>query len=509
MHLRGVVLEAHQNYVLEMKDIRKVFPGVVACDGVNLNVRKGTVHALVGENGAGKSTMMKILAGEYIPDQGEIYFQGKKAVISSTRDALNLGISTVYQELNLVPEMTIAENIFLGRELVDSSRMFVRFKDLYAQAGKYLQELGLKYDPRTKINKLSVSGAQMVEIAKGISRGASLIVLDEPTSAITDSEVDVLFTQIRNLKKKGITFIYISHKMNEIFSISDDVTVMRDGKWVGTHGIKEMNEKKLISLMVGRELSEMFPKVACDIGETVFEVKNLTKKGVFSNISLSVKKGEILGISGLMGAGRTELARAIFGLDSIDSGEILVEGRKAVIKSPADSIRQGVVMLPEDRKQVGLVLIRSVLENIGLSNLDQFTSYELLNIRKERKVCADIAKRVGVKAHNLQVQVKTLSGGNQQKVVICKWLLQKLKVLILDEPTRGIDVGAKSEIHRLMGEFAKKGMAVIMISSELPEMLGMSDRIMVMREGEISGELTREEATQEKIMTLAMGGRKQ
>jgi inositol transport system ATP-binding protein len=424
--------------------------------------------------------------------------------IKNTQDAFDIGISTVYQELNLVNEMTIAENMFLGRE--PSKSIFIDDKFINQDSKKYLNNVGLSYDPETKLGDLSVAAQQMVEIAKGINRGSKLIVLDEPTSAITEAEVATLFNLVNELKAKGITFIYISHKMDEIFSICDDVTVMRDGTRVVTRPIKGLDKDSLVALMVGRELTNLFPKIEVEIGDEILRVENLTRKGVFSDVSFTVKRGEILGLSGLMGAGRTEVARAIFGLDDVSSGKVYLEGKENEVRRPRDAINSGIAYVPEDRKLLGLCLERPILENICLPNLEMFSKYGILDLRLEREQAEDISRKLKTKTYSLNAAAGTLSGGNQQKVVLSKWLLRDLKVLILDEPTRGIDVGAKSEIHKLMGEFAKNGMAVLMISSELPEILGMSDRILVMSEGRLTGELNREEATQENIMHFATGG---
>ena len=501
-------MSSDNEFLLEMRNIIKTFPGVKAVDNVTLRVRPGTVHALCGENGAGKSTLMKILAGEHKLDSGEIIFDGEKVDINSTQDAFHVGISTVYQELNLVPEMTIAENMFLGREPKQKNGLFVDANYINEETKKYLKDVGLEhYGPRTKLGKLSVSAQQMVEIAKGITRGSKLIILDEPTSAITDAEVATLFKLINDLKAKGITFIYISHKLDEIFEITDDVTVMRDGTYVDTKLTSEIDEKALVSLMVGRELTHLFPKSEVEIGDVVFEAKSLKRSGKFQDVSFQIRQGEILGISGLMGAGRTEVARAIFGLDPLDEGEMFLDGLPYEVKRPIDAIRHGIAYVPEDRKEIGLCLGRPILENISLASLEMFSKNGFLNTKYERKEAEEISKQLRTKTHSLDVPAQTLSGGNQQKVVLSKWLIRPLKVLILDEPTRGIDVGAKSEIHKLMCKFAAKGMAVIMISSELPEILGMSDRILVMHEGNFKGELSREDATQERIMTLATGGK--
>ena len=501
-------MSSDNEFLLEMLNIVKNFPGVKAVDDVTLRVRPGTVHALVGENGAGKSTMMKILAGEHRSDRGEIRFGGRQVEIKTTQDAFDVGVSTVYQELNLVNEMTIAENMFLGREPKLKNGFFVDANYINNETAKYLKGIGLDhFGPRTKLGKLSVSQQQMVEIAKGIHRGSKLIVLDEPTSAITDAEVATLFKLINELKAKGIAFIYISHKMDEIFEISDEVTVMRDGKYVDTVPTEKLTEKSLVSLMVGRELTQLFPKTEVEIGDVVFEARGLTRKGKFKDVSFKIRQGEIIGVSGLMGAGRTEVARAIFGLDPLDSGEMLLDGQPYDAKKPINAIRNGIAYVPEDRKEVGLCLERPILENVSLASLEMFSKNGFLDLKSERIEVEGISKQLKTKTHSLDVNAGTLSGGNQQKVVLSKWLIRPLKVLILDEPTRGIDVGAKSEIHKLMCKFAAKGMAVIMISSELPEILGMSDRILVMHEGKFKGELSREEATQESVMTLATGGK--
>jgi inositol transport system ATP-binding protein len=493
-------------YILEMKNISKSFPGVKALDKVNLKVRKGTVHALIGENGAGKSTLMKVLSGAHQIDEGEIYFDGQKLGRQNARSTLELGISMIHQELSTVLDMTIAENIFLGREPESKIRLFVDFKEIYKNTEMLLSKLGIKYNPRMKMRKLSVAGMQMIEITKAISRGAKLIIMDEPTSSITDSEVQILFKQIRELKSKGVSIIYISHKLDEIFEICDDITVIRDGKWIASGSAGQYDKNKLVTQMVGREITEIFPKETVEIGETLLEVKGLTRKGIFEDVSFNVRKGEILGISGLVGAGRTEVVRGIFGLDHLDSGEIILEGKKLKIKSPSDAIKNGIVMLPEDRKLLGLALCRSVKENIVLANLNKMAPGMFINSKKELEEINKLIELLSIKVPSVNTPANNLSGGNQQKVVLAKWLLGQVKVFILDEPTRGIDVGAKSEIHRLMCSLAQKGLCIIMISSELPEILGMSDRILVMHEGRLQGEISRQEATQEKVMTLATGG---
>lgn len=492
-------------YVLEMRNVSKSFSGVKALDNVSLKVKKGSVHALVGENGAGKSTLMKILCGEYQIDEGEIYFKGKKVEIENTQTALDLGISYIHQELSPILDMTIAENIFLGREPTYGNGMFVDFDRLYSEAEKLLLDMSLMLDPHCKMRELSVAERQLVEIIKAISRGASLIVMDEPTSAITEREVEILFEKIRELKARGVSIIFITHKLDEIFEVADDITVIRDGKWIDSNCAEYYDKAKLITLMVGRTINDIFPKKKVKIGDTAIEVKNISTNGVFEDISFKVRKGEILGVAGLVGAGRTEVARAIFGLDPIDSGEIIMNDKSLKIRTPYDAISNGIVMVPEDRRELGLVMCRSIRENISLPNLEMLFPGPLINEGQEVKLVNEMVKKLQIKTPYINLKVNKLSGGNQQKVVIAKWLIREIKVLILDEPTRGIDVGSKSEIHKLIGDLAETGVAIIMISSELPEILGMSDRIIVMHEGKLTGELSRQEASQEKIMTLATG----
>ncbi|WP_414091285.1 sugar ABC transporter ATP-binding protein [Rhizobium sp. BR 314] len=496
--------------VLEMRDIVKAFPGVLALDGMNLKVRAGTVHVLVGENGAGKSTLMKILSGTYTIDGGEILFKGETLSGQDTSAALERGISMIHQELSPVLDMTIAENIFLGREPAMSEKgflsRFVDFARMNADTRALLDRVALKYDPETKMRDLSIAAMQLIEIVKAISRQASLVIMDEPTSAISDTEVAMLFRQIADLKASGVAIIYITHKMDEIFQIADDITVMRDGQFIAAAPASEYDPSKLISQMVGRTISSIFPKEEVPIGDVVLSVNKLTRTDVFEDVSFTVRAGEILGLSGLIGAGRTEVARVIFGLDPADFGTICLNGTVLKLKSPKDAISRGIAMVSEDRKAEGLVLCRSVGENISLANLKKFAGGLFISERQEETAAQRMIKMLQIKTPGTAMIVENLSGGNQQKIVLAKWLLGDLKLLILDEPTRGIDVGSKSEIHRLMTEFARQGLAIIMISSELPEILGMSDRIVVMSEGRVAGELTRSEANQESIMRLATGG---
>ena len=500
---------ATAQYVLEMRDITKRFPGVLALDRMNLQVRPASVHVLVGENGAGKSTLMKILSGVHAIDGGEIFFDGRKLDHQDTAAALSSGISMIHQELSPVLEMTIAENIFLGREPSRGPGIlasFVDFEKMYADTRVLLDRLGLKYDPRTRMRELSIAAMQLIEITKAISRKASLIIMDEPTSAISDTEVTMLFRQITDLKASGVAIIYITHKMDEIFQIADDITVMRDGQFIAANPASFYDPGKLISQMVGRTISNIFPKEDVPIGDEVLAVRDLTRQGVFENVNFTVRQGEIVGLAGLIGAGRTEVARAIFGLDPIDGGEVLLGGTPIRIATPSDAIGHGIAMVSEDRKAEGLVLCRSVGENISLANLTKFVRGLSIKESAETAEGARMIKLLQIKTPNAAMVTENLSGGNQQKIVIAKWLLGEIKLLILDEPTRGIDVGSKSEIHKLMVQLARQGLAIIMISSELPEVLGMSDRIVVMQEGSVRGELNRSEANQENVMRLATGG---
>lgn len=488
--------------LLDMKQIIKSFNGVEVLHGIDFSLRAGTVHALMGENGAGKSTLMKVLAGVHKCDDGEIWLKGKKTEIQSPRHAQELGIAMIHQELSPVPEMTVAENIFLGRE--PRKGLFVDYKKMYADTEKLLGEMKVRVSPRAKIGRLKVADQQLIEISKAISLNADIIVMDEPTSAITDQEVEILFKTIADLKKKGAGIIYISHKMDEIFRIADDITVLRDGTYVNSWEAKDIDNNTLIKNMVGRELNEIFPKIKVPAKDVVMEVRHFTKENQFEDISFLVREGEILGIAGLIGAGRTELMNAIFGLEKPDSGEVFFEGRKVEIRRPSDAIRHGIAYVTEDRKNEGLVLEMGVGQNITIASMKTLSSGMFIKRQEEKKTIDDQIRALRIKVHSPRQLVGKLSGGNQQKVVLAKWMMKNPKLLILDEPTRGIDIGAKSEIYKLMGEFVEKGNSIIMISSEMPEAMGMSDRILVLSNGRLSGELSREEFAQEDIMKMAV-----
>ncbi len=494
--------EYTDDIVLEMRDIVKVFPGIRALNKMNLKVRRGKVHVIAGENGAGKSTLMKVINGEYIAEEGSVILEGAPLGKRTIQESIDLGIYMIHQEINPVIQMTIGENIFLNRE-PQKLKGVVDFKKLYQDAQRLLDSLGISYDAKTPMSELSIGGFQLIEIAKAVNSNASVIIMDEPSSAIADHEVSILFEQIARLKKKGVAIIYITHKMDEIFQIADDITIIRDGEWISSGPASEYDISRLISLMVGRNIDTMFPKEKAPIKDVVMEVKGLTCPGAFQNISFQVRAGEILGFAGLIGAGRSEVMRAIFGLAPYTEGEIFIDGQKARIRNTEDGIRHGIAMVCEDRRRDGIIPERSCRENISLSALRKFSRMGIIHSKEESQAVSQSIQKLSIKLSETSQPVKSLSGGNQQKVILAKWMLQDLKIFILDEPTRGIDVGAKSEIHRLMCEFAKQGIAIIMISSELPEILAMSDRILVMREGEIRGELTADEASQEAIMHYA------
>ncbi len=490
-------------YILEMTDIRKEFPGVLALDDIQFKVRPGTVHALMGENGAGKSTLMKIIMGIYKADKGTVLVKGEKAHIFNTKTAFAHGISMIHQELSPVPHMTVSENIWLGREF--KKGFFVDHSMMREKTVELLEHLELDINPDQKMVNLSVAQTQMVEIAKAISYDSELIIMDEPTSAITEKEVNHLFKIINELRSKNIAIIYITHKMDEVFEISDEVSVFRDGKYIGTEAADNMTKDKLVSWMVGRELSQVFHKEQAEIGDVILEVRNLSSGDRFRNVSFQLKAGEILGIAGLMGAGRSEVVETIFGVREKTSGEVFVKGEKVNIRAPHDAIRHKIALLTEDRKLSGLFLPLTVKENMEIVSIDRYIRGGFISHAQIVSDCEDQVNKLAIKTPSLYQITDNLSGGNQQKVLISKWLLNAPDILILDEPTRGIDVGAKAEIHKLMTKLVQAGKAVIMISSEMPEVLGMSDRVLVMHEGDLVGELNREEADQEKILMLASG----
>lgn len=492
--------------LLLMRGISKQFPGVVALQNVNLDVQFGEVHALVGENGAGKSTLMKCLSGVYQPDSGEIFFKGQPVKFANTRQAQAAGIAIIHQELNQIPHLSITENIFLGTELQHGP--LLNWIEMHRRARQLLEQLHLDIDPRTPIAKLGVGQQQMVEVAKALHHNADLIIMDEPTSALSTREVEDLFAIVRQLRADDVGIIYISHHLDEVFEISQRITILRDGHYVTTEPTHQMTTERLIRLMVGRDLSEQYPKEVIQRGDEVLRVEHLTQGTRLRDISFTLYRGEVLGVAGLVGAGRTELARALFGADPIDDGQIFINGQRVFIHSPRDAIRHGIALLTEDRKRQGLILGMSTRENITLAVLERLTKTIFTDRRKESELSQTYIDKMAIKTPSQDQLVVNLSGGTQQKVVLAKWMATAPRILIFDEPTRGIDVGAKVEIYRLMNALTREGIAIMMISSELPEILGMSDRIMVVCQGQVTGFLTREEATQEKIMALAtaMGG---
>lgn len=493
-------------WLLEMAGISKIFPGVLALDNVSLRVRAGTVHALIGENGAGKSTLMKVLNGMYRPTSGEIRLRGEPVQIRDLRDSLNLGISMIYQELNPIPAMTVAENIFVGREPTVGWTGIVSRSRMNTDARRLFEALGLDMNPNAKLSSLSVAEVQMVEIAKAISFNSEIIIMDEPTSAITNREIEKLFGIIRTLKAQNKAVIYISHKINELFEIADVMTVMRDGRYIDTKPTSELTPQSLISMMVGRKFDDLFPKEDVPLGEVVLSVDGLSQGNRVKDVSFELRRGEILGIAGLMGAGRTELVETIFGIRKPSAGTIRIGGRQVSIDSPREAIRNRVALVSEDRKMMGLNLRASTKDNITLIDLGRYCGLGgIIQARQETEAARGQIDKFKIKVSSYRQIVDTLSGGNQQKVVIAKWLLANPDIIILDEPTRGIDVGAKFEIHRIMVSLAKEGKAIIMISSELPEVLGMSDRVIVMHAGEVTGEYARADFSQEAVMASATG----
>ena len=489
------------NEILAMKRITKTYPGVKALDDVSVSFTKGEVHAVMGENGAGKSTLMKILNGMLAADDGEIWFEGKKVTIRSPRDARSLGIAMIHQELNPIKDLTVAENMFVGRYpkigcVVDWKAVNDRCRELFSH-------WKVDFDPKQKVRFLSTAETQMLEILKAISYDAKLIIMDEPTSALTEREVQKLFSFVAELKSKQITIIMITHKIDEVFQVADRVSVLRDGRYIGTSDIQELDHDRLISMMVGREISNVHPPRNYMGGEVILQVQHLKCGKRVRDISFEVHKGEILGFAGIVGAGRTESLRCVFGLDRAEAGTIEMEGKRVRIKCPRDAMKNGIAMVTENRKEDGLVLCRSVMENAVLPSTYMNARYGVLRKRSESEAAARICKKLRVKTPSYEKIVNQLSGGNQQKVIVAKWLMTNKKILILDEPTRGIDVGAKSEIYQIMNELTEQGVSIIMISSDMEEIMGMSDRILVMCEGRISGELHKGEYTQEKILEYA------
>ena len=487
------------NYILTLKNITKEFPGVKALDDVTINIERGTIHGLVGENGAGKSTLIKILAGIYQPNKGEIILDGKPCRFNSPIEARRAGISVVHQEIKLAEPLSVAENMFLGN--VQLKNGLVDWKGMRRRAREIGEDLGMDIDINAQVSSLTVAKKQIVEIMHAINNNSRILIMDEPSAVLTDRELEVMFRIVKQLRDEGITIIYISHRLDEIFGLCSNVSVLRDGCHIDTIPVASVDRQGLINMMVGREMGQEYPKEVGNVGGTILEVKNLSR-GILQDISFEVKSGEVFGISGLVGAGRTELARAILGIDKPESGEVYVRGKKVHYRTFADAIRDGLGLIPEDRKLQGLVQIMSVKRNTTLVNMKRVLRAGVISSSLEEKLSKEYADKLHVVTPSMETEVQYLSGGNQQKVVIAKWLFQNSEILFLDEPTRGIDVGAKAEIYRLINRMAKEGKTIIMISSEMPELLGMCDRIMVMHEGHKMGELNAAEATQAKIMAL-------
>ena len=490
--------------VLRMDGIIKRFPGVLALDNVQFELNKGEVHVLLGENGAGKSTLMKILSGAYVKDEGEIFVDDHLIEIESPAHAQELGIGIIYQEFNLNPHLTVAENIFLGREPTIIPGV-IDWKKMFREAQRILDSLNVDINAKQIVESLGVAMQQMVEVAKALSLQARILIMDEPTASLSNNEIEALFHTIKKLQSEGVAIIYISHRLEEIFRIGDRVTVLRDGKYIDTKPVSDLSRDEMVKMMVDRDLDDHIPKIKADIGEVVLEVENLSVKDRLKDISFKLRKGEILGIAGLMGAGRTRLAKTLFGAENISEGTIRIDGELTELKSPRDSINAGIGLVTEDRKNEGLILDLSVKQNVCLPNMNKFINGGWINSRKENQVVDNYIEKLKIKTPTRNQLTIFLSGGNQQKVVLSKWLCSDAKIFIFDEPTRGIDVGAKTEIYQLMNRLVAKGVAIIMISSEMPEILGMSDRILVMRDGRIAGELSDSEANQEKIMNFALG----
>ena len=489
--------------VLQMKGVKKYFPGVRALDGVDFELKKGEIHALLGENGAGKSTLIKILTGIYSMTEGSIHIKGEEVHMKSVKDARDNRIAAIHQEICLVPYISVARNVYLGRELKTKLGL-MDDKTMEAETQKLLDRLGMDIDASKEVRQYSIAQQQLIEIAKALALDAEILLMDEPTSSLTEKEVTKLFDTIRRLKDNGTSIIYISHRMEELFQLSDRVTVLRDGQYIGTYVTKDTTREELVAAMVGRQLTEFYVKDSVPQEEVFLEVKNLSREGVFQDVSFALRRGEILGVSGMVGAGRSEVARAIVGIDPKNSGEVLLEGKTLNIQKPIDAINAGIVLIPENRKEEGLVLENSVRFNTTLAVLKEFIRGIFWNRKKEEDIVDSHIKSLNIRTPHQEQLILNLSGGNQQKVVIAKWLATQPKVLIMDEPTRGVDVGAKAEIYTIMNSLAKQGISIIMISSDLPEIINMSDRVLVMREGKLAGILDKDEIGQEQIMRYAV-----
>jgi len=489
--------------ILQLKGVTKHFPGIKALDGVHLNIRQGEVHALIGENGAGKSTLVKILTGVYFPTNGEILFRGKNFSVKNAIEAQEAGITAIHQEASMFPELSVMENIYMGHHLKRKGSL--DWRTMRQKTKELLEKMELDINPETAVKNLSVAQRHMVEIAKALSIDAQIVIMDEPTSALTLSEVEDLYKIVRQLKKENKAIIFISHKFDEIQEICDHFTVLRDGKYIGEGKVADTTIDEIVNMMVGRSLDQLFPKQELNIGSTILEVNNLTRHGFFQDISFKLNRGEILGFFGLVGAGRSEVMRTIFGIDKKDKGEVLFDGKHLKGSNPKLSMKKGIAFVPEDRQSQGVILEQSLTRNITLPLIDDISKFGMVNTQKEKELTSTYGKMMEIKAAGWHVNAETLSGGNQQKVVLAKWLATEPQILILDEPTKGIDVATKAAVHEFISKMAGKGLAVIMVSSELPEILGMSDRVIVMHEGSITKEFSREEANSDNVIKAATG----
>lgn len=488
--------------IIELKNITMEFPGVKALDNVSFGLREGEIHALCGENGAGKSTLIKILTGVNIPTSGQFLFEGKPIENSSPANSMSLGIYAIYQEFNLLQHMTVAENIFFGQEIKKNGVLCKR--EMVKKCRELTNEIGVDIDPNSTVNKLSVAHQQIVEIARILNRNIRVLIMDEPTAPLTENEINILFKAIKKLKDKGVSIIYISHRLEEIFELADRITVIRDGQYIQTSDTADTTNEQLISLMVGRTLGSQYPEKSGKIGNKVLSVKNLTNRKV-KHVSFDLYKGEILGIAGMVGSGRTEMVRALYGADPISEGKIEMNGKEIRISSPREAIRNGIGLIPEDRKNQGLYLQQSIRDNVSCCNLKAVSGKIIMDRKKEADLCTKLCKKMAVKMPSIMQKAVYLSGGNQQKVILAKWLATDCSILIFDEPTRGIDVGAKKEIYELMRQLTNEGKSIIMISSEMPELIGMSDRVLVMRDSELTGEIVElPKMTQENILKMAI-----
>lgn len=489
-------------YILELNGITKIFPGVKALNNVHFQLKKGEVHALMGENGAGKSTFIKVITGVHKAEEGEMFLEGKKVEFKGPKDAQAAGIAAVYQHPTSYPDLTVAENIFMGHEMI--RRGMIQWREMNKKAGELLAQLDADFKPTDEMGALSVAQQQMVEIAKALSTNAKIIILDEPTAALTKNESEKLYRIVDKLKEDGVSIIFISHRFEDMYRLASRITVFRDSQYIGTYQVDEITNADLIKAMVGREINDLFPKPDVEIGEEVLRVEEFSKTGFYKNVSFHVRAGEIVGLTGLVGAGRTEVVQSVCGITKPDSGKIFLEGKQVHIRKPADAMKKGIILLPEDRQKEGLIMSWGLGMNVVLPTMGNYAKSGFNDNKKERNIAKKLLEEVDTKAVTIFDPASSLSGGNQQKVVVAKALGQDMKVVIMDEPTKGVDVGAKAEIYQIMGDLAKQGYGIILISSEMPEILGMSDRIVVMCGGRVTGELNRDEATQEGILELAM-----